>query len=130
MNRLKMLASLILSAAIFTGCSKEEDKAASSAASSGKPTGDLNILVWSEYIPGAVIEGFEKETGVNVRTKEYGSNEEMLNLLPGEAYDIIQPSEYTVEQMIGKGMLQPIDRSKIPLFKNILPRFTNMQHDP
>ena len=40
--------------------------------------GELNILNWGEYIDPALIELFEKETGVTVNYVEMTSNEEML----------------------------------------------------
>ena len=42
-------------------------------------------------------------------------------LAGGGAYDLIQPSEYTVEALIKAGLLLPLDRDKIPNFANLDP---------
>jgi spermidine/putrescine-binding protein len=92
----------------------------------------LNLFAWSEYVPQSVIDGFSKETGVHVNYETYASNEEMLAKLVSGAqrYDLIQPSEYTVEALVKENRLMPIDWSKVPNAKNIAPEFRNRPHDP
>ena len=83
--------------------------------------GELNILNWGEYIDPALIELFEKETGVTVNYVEMTSNEEMLIKLRSSdcVYDMCFPSEYIIEQLIATNMLLPLDMEKIPNAKNI-----------
>ena len=92
----------------------------------------LNLFCWSEYVPRPVIDAFEKQTGIHVTVENYASNEEMLAklLAGGGSYDLIQPSEYTVEALIKAGLLLPLDRDKIPNAKNLDPRFLNLSFDP
>ena len=93
---------------------------------------ELNLFAWSEYVPQTVLEGFQKETGIKVNYETYASNEEMLAklLAGGGKYDLIQPSEYTIEALIAAGNLTKLDPAKIPNLKNIEPAFTKMAHDP
>ncbi|MDB5328042.1 MAG: potD [Phycisphaerales bacterium] len=92
---------------------------------------DLNLFAWSEYVPQTVLDGFQKETGIKVKYETYASNEEMLSkLMAGGNYDIIQPSEYTIEALIAAGKLTKLDPQKIPNLKNLDPAFTKMAHDP
>lgn len=108
------------------GCDK--DKPASGGGDSGKT---LKIFHWSEYIPEEVMEGFTKETGIKVLSETYASNEQMLaKVMGGGGYDLIQPSEYTVEALIKKNKLAPIDPAKITNFKNLAPEVKNLAHDP
>src|SRR5690349_5374629 len=70
------------------------------AAQALPPAGkELNLFAWSEYVPQSVIDGFTKETGIEVNYETYASNEEMLAKLVSGAqkYDLIQPSEYTIQ---------------------------------
>ena len=62
----------------------------------------INLFGWSEYIPQSVIDDFTKESGIEVNYEMYASNEEMLAKLFSVAtkYDLIQPSEYTVEALV------------------------------
>ena len=45
-------------------------------------------------------------------------------------YDVIIPSEYMIEKMIGEDMLSPLDFSNIPNFENISSEFKNLFYDP
>lgn len=96
------------------------------------PLKELNLFAWSEYVPQEVIDGFTKETGIKVNYETYASNEEMLSkLLAGSTkYDLIQPSEYTIEALVKQNKLEPIDWAKVPNFKNINPELKKLPHDP
>ncbi|CAM2835199.1 ABC transporter substrate-binding protein [Rariglobus hedericola] len=93
---------------------------------------ELNLYAWSEYIPQTVLDGFTKETGIKVNYETFASGEEMLAklLAGGTRYDLIQPPDYIAEALIKNKLLIPLDYKKLPNFKNILPEFTKMPHDP
>ena len=67
----------------------------------------LNVYNWGDYIDKSVIREFEDEFGVKVNYEEYATNEEMLAKIEagGTAYDVIFPSEYMIEYMISKDLL-------------------------
>src|SRR5574342_777395 len=77
---------------------------------------DLNLFAWSEYVPQSVLDGFTKETGIQVNYETYASNEEMLakRVSGAASYDLVQPSEYTIEAMVKEKMLLPLDHAKLP----------------
>jgi spermidine/putrescine transport system permease protein len=93
---------------------------------------ELDLFAWSEYVPQEVIDGFTKETGIKVNYETYASNEEMTaKLLAGASnYDLIQPSEYTVQALIRMKKLAEIDWTKVPNIKNIDPAYLHMGYDP
>ena len=93
---------------------------------------DLDLFAWSEYVPQEVIDGFTKETGTKVHYQTYASNEEMVNKLVARAanYDLVQPSEYTVETLIARHLLAPIDAAAVPNLVNLDPAFTRLAFDP
>ncbi|MSP26521.1 MAG: spermidine/putrescine ABC transporter substrate-binding protein [Myxococcales bacterium] len=111
------MAALALAA--LASCSGEEKAA------------ELNLFAWSEYLPQSVIDDFQTETGIQVNYEAYGSNEEMLAKLTtgAVAYDLVQPSEYTVEAMVKAGMLVPLDKAQIPNLKNIGSEYYGRVHD-
>lgn len=51
-------------------------------------------------------------------------------LAGGSKYDLIQPSEYTIEALIKKEKLDALTLENIPNLKNLDPKFTKMPHDP
>jgi spermidine/putrescine-binding protein len=96
------------------------------------PAKELNLFAWSEYVPQAVLDGFTKQTGIKVNYETFASGEEMLAklLAGGTAYDLIQPPDYIAEALIRNKLLQPLDYAKLPRFRNILPEYQKMPHDP
>lgn len=113
---------LVLSFAGFTGCGK---KSASN--------GELNIFTWTEYVPESVIQDFEKEYGIKVNWTTFSSNEDMLAKVKAESagtYDIVQPSDYMVEQMISQDMLMELDKDVITNIDNIDSAYLDPSYDP
>jgi spermidine/putrescine-binding protein len=93
---------------------------------------DLNLFVWTEYIPQDAIECFELVYGVKVNRKEYSSNEEMYASLNagGSIYDLVQPTDYLVGLMVRQGLLQKLDKSKLPVMQYFDPNYLNLPFDP
>jgi spermidine/putrescine transport system permease protein len=102
------------------------------SASAQKKKSVLNLYCWSEYVPQEVIDGFTKETGIKVNVENYASNEEMLAklLAGGSKYDLIQPSEYTIEALTKIDKLEELNAANIPNLKNLDPKYTKLPHDP
>lgn len=92
----------------------------------------LNVYNWGEYIDKSLIANFEKETGIKINYEMFETNEHMMAKLEtgGTNYDLIFPSDYLIEEMIKKDMLQKINFENIPNFKYIDDRFKNMEYDP
>ena len=76
----------------------------------------VNVYNWSDYIGEGVIEDFTKETGIEVVYDVYDSNEmlETKLLAGGSGYDIIVPTDRNLARMIQSGVVQKLDKSKIP----------------
>jgi spermidine/putrescine transport system substrate-binding protein len=112
----------LLAALLSAGCTR----------GSGDAAQELNLFAWSEYVPQEVIDGFTEKTGIRVNYDGYASNEEMLaKLLSGaERYDLVQPSEYTVEALVAAGQLAPLDHARLPNLVHVAPEFRNLPHDP
>ena len=92
----------------------------------------VNILNWSSYIPSEVILDFERETGIEVNYGTYSSNEELLakvSVAKEGTYDLIFPSDYMVEIMINRGLIEKIDKSMLENVGNLNSNFLNMEYD-
>jgi len=88
---------------------------------SEKGSGKVVVYNWGEYIDPDVLTQFTKETGIEVVYEEFETNEIMYpKVATGAAsYDLICPSDYMIAKMIQNNLLQPIDLSQIPNYKNI-----------
>ncbi len=83
----------------------------------------LNIYNWSDYIADDTIANFEKETGIKVRYDNFDNNEILhAKLVAGKSgYDIVVPTVYWAKIQAEGGLLQKLDKSKIPNLKNLQP---------
>lgn len=128
------MRSLInLSFAILIVCAGLYFVADQLEASGSKGSKDtITIYNWGDYIDPDLLKQFTKETGIKVIYETFDSNEAMLTKIEqgGTTYDIAVPSEYTIEMMIEKDLLYPIDHSKIPNLKYIDPYYLDLPFDP
>lgn len=92
----------------------------------------LSVYNWSTYVAEDTVSNFETLCGVTVTYDVYASNEELFARLregnPG--YDIVVPTDYMVQVMAEEGMLQKLDKSKIPNFANLSPDLLGTPFDP
>ncbi len=83
---------------------------------------NLRVLNCEDYIGDGVIEAFEayerEENGKNVKViyDTFDTNETMLSSLKTgkSTYDLICPSDYTIQKMMSSGMLEPFDDKGTP----------------
>jgi spermidine/putrescine transport system substrate-binding protein len=93
----------------------------------------LNVYAWGGEIPDFILRQFEKESGIKVNFSTYENNEVMfakLRTSKNVGYDIVMPSGYFVSRMVKQDMLQPLDKSKLPNWKNLNPDFLHVSYDP
>lgn len=92
---------------------------------------EVNLFVWTEYIPQDIIDCFELVYGVKVNRDEYSANEEMYAKLSagGANYDLVIPTDYIVDLMGRQGLLQKLDKSKLPM-SNFDPNYLGLPFDP
>lgn len=93
---------------------------------------ELSIYNFFDYIGPETIAGFEAETGVRITYDTYETNEEMLaKLLVGATgYDLVVATGYQMPLLKDRGMLARLDRSRLPNWGNLLPRFQSTEADP
>lgn len=79
-------------------------------------SGELNVLMWSDYLPDDWREAFVRETGIKLNHTGIGSNEEIVNQMKatkGAGFDICSPTNTRSGQWSELELLQPWDYTKI-----------------
>lgn len=82
----------------------------------------VHVYNWNDYIGETTLEDFEKSTGIRVVYDVYDSNDVLeAKLLAGKSgYDVVFPSAHpNGRRQIKAGLLQPLDKSKLPLWGNL-----------
>jgi putrescine transport system substrate-binding protein len=129
----KHLWILALSAVVLAACSKKDDapapaakapaSATSAAAAAPANTEEkvLNVYNWPDYIAKDMIANFEKDTGIKVNYQTFENNEALnAKLVAGNTgYDIVVPGAVFAKGQIEAGLLQKLDKSKIPNTSNL-----------
>ena len=130
MKNIRPLILTLLTLAL-AACGKSGPVAPTAGALTSTEEKKLSLFCWSEYVPQSIIDSFTKETGIKVSMETYSSNEEMLSklLAGGGKYDLIQPSEYTIEALIKDGQLLPLNPADLSNLNNIAPEFRAMSFD-
>ena len=115
-------------------CGDSETSASGGGSSAGGMDDQLNMYTWGEYDDPAVLEGFTSEVGPRLQIDTYGSNEEMIAKLVAakgtSGYDLIVPTGTFLPQMVANDLVEELDLSRIPNFKNVQSEFTDQAWDP
>jgi putrescine transport system substrate-binding protein len=94
----------------------------------------LFIYNWTDFIGPRTIAEFEKQSGIKVTYDVYDSEESMdARLLAGSSgYDVVIASTEYFGREIKAGVYVPLDRARLPNWKNLDPRILAIQamHDP
>jgi spermidine/putrescine transport system substrate-binding protein len=121
---------------ILAGCAAKQEKAVIHKTASGfvcpEPnprveftSKQINIFTWTEYVPADILECFGLVYGVKVNADYFSSNEELFTKMSlgsnVNPYDVIHPSDYMIDVLIRKGILQKLDLGKLPNNKNLDP---------
>jgi spermidine/putrescine transport system substrate-binding protein len=123
---------------LLSACSKSATGASPTLAGSGGASPELEkqlaFLNWAAYDDPKLFKRFTEELGPSTQITTYASNEEAITKLSGAAgtggYDIVVPTGPYIPQMVANNLLQELDLSKIPNFKNLETVFTNQSWDP
>jgi spermidine/putrescine transport system substrate-binding protein len=90
-------------------------------------SGELNVYNWKEYFDenDAVLDDFEKETGVKINFYTYETEEEGLDAVENYrgVYDIVVAIDMSFEAEIIDDKLEKLELRNIPNIKNIDPKF-------
>ena len=116
-------AGLLLAACNRDAAAPAAGDAAAPAATAAAEDKVLNVYNWSDYIAPDTIKKFEAETGIKVTYDVMYINETLeTKLLSGDTgYDIVVPSSSFLGRQIKAGVYQPLDRAKLPNWKNLDP---------
>ena len=90
--------------------------------------GQLNLYNWGNYTSPELLEKFKAETGITVTVTDYDSNDTALAKVEagGHGFDLVVPSANYVPIWVEKGLIVPLDLSKLPNHANIAPEWRDV----
>jgi spermidine/putrescine transport system substrate-binding protein len=92
----------------------------------------LHVYTWADYIKPEIVQRFEQEHACKVVIDTFDSNESMYAKIKAGAsgYDVIFPSSYMVKLMYDQGMLQILDKTRLPNLENLDADYLKIALDP
>ncbi|HLO28093.1 MAG TPA: spermidine/putrescine ABC transporter substrate-binding protein [Anaerolineales bacterium] len=93
---------------------------------------ELNMFVWTEYIPQDIFDCFQLVYGVTINRDEYSSAEEMFAKFSkgGTNYDVLHVSDNVVPPIIRLGLLEKLDKARLPIMADFDPTYLDLSFDP
>ena len=93
---------------------------------------ELIIYTWANYTNPEIYQLFEKEYGIKIKEENFDSNDTLRSKLrSGDTpYDIVVPSDFSLQQLIQQGLLAELDFTAIMNLHNVMPRFLSLYSDP
>ena len=120
MKKISLLLCALLLLTCVSGCSDN-----------GKTV--LRVYNWGEYIDESVLDDFEAMyPDIRVQYETYTDNEIMYTKIKNSTtkYDVLIPSDYMIERLIGENMLAPLNFENIPNYSLIDEKYKNLAFDP
>lgn len=90
---------------------------------------ELRILTWEGYADEPWVKAFEAKTGAKVKITYTGSVDEIfakMTASKGQDFDVIAIETSSYKRLTQEKLIQPVDLSKIPNAKNLLPAFRDV----
>ncbi|MCX8995559.1 substrate-binding domain-containing protein [Rhizobiaceae bacterium BDR2-2] len=83
-------------------------------------SGEINIMMWSDYLPESFTKAFTDQTGIKINFTGIGSNDEILNKMKatnGQGFDIVTPTVNRNPLWADLDLLQPFDMNRVAIEK-------------
>lgn len=95
----------------------------------GNGGGSFKLFTWAEYDDPDLMASFG-----NIEITIFNSNEEAIQKLVSAGgnggFDMVCPTGVYIPQMVGEGLLEELDLTRIPNFKNLDPAYADQTWDP
>lgn len=81
-------------------------------------SGEINILMWSDYLPDGFVSAFTDKTGITINFTGIGSNEEIINKMKatrGRGFDLVSPTNNRSLQWEPLELIQAFDMNRVPI---------------
>jgi spermidine/putrescine transport system substrate-binding protein len=94
----------------------------------------LRVYNWSFYIGRETKDKFEEKYNVELTYDRFPDENTQITKIKtdgrGGGYDVTYPASTWIPSFIQEGLIQKLDKSLIPNFKNLLPEWQDPEYDP
>jgi putative spermidine/putrescine transport system substrate-binding protein len=114
---------------VIAGCggSSSNNDTGSAQKSVGAGEGSLNLVAWPGYVADPWKSDFEKSTGCQIKLKEAGTSDEMVDLMRTGQWDGVSASGNATAKLVDGGDVAPVNTDLVPNYKTI---FDDLKNQP
>jgi putative spermidine/putrescine transport system substrate-binding protein len=114
---------------VIAGCGGGDDDNDTGEAlkSVGAGEGQLNLVAWPGYVADPWKSDFEKETGCQIKLKEAGTSDEMVDLMRTGQWDGVSASGNATAKLVDGGDVAPVNVDLVPNYGTI---FDDLKDQP
>ena len=123
-----MCAAGLIAAIVAIGCG------GSSSSDNGqalqkvvKGEGELDLVEWPGYVAPQWVKPFEQQTGCQVKNKDAGTSDEMIQLMRTGQYDGVSASGNASGRLFEGGDVSPVNVDLVPNYKTV---FSDLKDQP
>jgi putative spermidine/putrescine transport system substrate-binding protein len=106
----------------FAGCGGDDDDGGGGGAELqeiGEPEGQLNLIAWTGYVADPWKSDFEQQTGCQIRLREAGTSDEMVDQMRTGQWDGVSASGNASLRLVAGGDVDPVNLDLIPNYETI-----------
>ena len=124
-----IVAGLVAAMLVIAGCGGGDDDNDSGEAlkSVGAGEGSLNLVAWPGYVADPWKSDFEQQTGCQIKLKEAGTSDEMVDLMRTGQWDGVSASGNATAKLVDGGDVAPVNVDLVPNYKTI---FDDLKDQP
>jgi putative spermidine/putrescine transport system substrate-binding protein len=93
----------------------------------GKGEGELDLVEWPGYVEPQWVKPFEQQTGCQVKNKDAGTSDEMIQLMRTGQYDGVSASGNASARLVDGGDVSPVNVDLVPNYQTI---FSDLKDQP
>jgi putative spermidine/putrescine transport system substrate-binding protein len=125
-----IVAGFALFMLAFAGCGSDDNGGGSTEGALsevGQPEGSLNLIAWAGYVADPWKSDFEKQTGCQIKLREAGTSDEMVDQMRTGQWDGVSASGNASLRLVAGGDVDPVNLDLIPNYETI---FDDLKDQP
>jgi putative spermidine/putrescine transport system substrate-binding protein len=124
-----IVAGLAATMLVVAGCGGSSSSSDNGTAqkSVGAGEGQLNLVAWPGYVADPWKSDFEKQTGCQIKLKEAGTSDEMVDLMRTGQWDGVSASGNATAKLVDGGDVAPVNTDLVPNYKTV---FDDLKNQP
>jgi len=114
-------------AAFAAGCGSSGGGSSSTGSTAGmlqklgKGEGEVDLIEWPGYVEPKWVKPFEAKTGCQVKSKDAGTSDQMVQLMRTGQYDGVSASGNATARLVAGGDVSPVNTDLVPNYKTVFP---------